>query len=397
MLNISRRKLIAFTCWVATLMLMVTSLIIAVRGGVAEDGPAVFLLIVLCFATVGLMLIMKVPDNRMGWIFSLGGLLAAIWMITQTYYETARVNGWPGVGYAVWLSQAVYFPMILCLVALPLLLFPDGEVPSRGWRWVWWVVSTMAVSAVVLITIQPEHTEEVAGEIVYRVDNPLGIEGAAGFLESTAMTVFAGTLLALSLLAPAAAMVYRFRRSKAVERLQLKWLAFSATLAGVGLAGLYIAQLWVSEPSPWLDLLTTVALAGVLGIPVTAGVAITRYHLYDVDRLISRTISYGLLAFLLGAVYFLGVFLLGGLAFKGEIQIAVSTLVVAALFNPMRRRLHDLLDRRFSRSAYSPPEVIDGFSLLIRDELDVNTLVGDLLGVVDDTVAPAQRAIWIRE
>ena len=292
MLNISRRKLIAFTCWVATLMLMVTSLMIAVRGGVAEDGPAVFLLIVLCFATVGLMLIMKVPDNRMGWIFSLGGLLAAIWMITQTYYETARVNGWPGVGYAVWLSQAVYFPMILCLVALPLLLFPDGEVPSRGWRWVWWVVSAMAVSAVVLITIQPEHTEEVAGEIVYRVDNPLGIEGAAGFLELTAMTVFAGTLLV--------------RQAFSLQR--LPWSIGSAGPKGWSASsssglpsrqpwpvsasvGLYIAQLWVSEPSPWLDLLTTVALAGVLGIPVTAGVAITRYHLYDVDRLISRTIS----------------------------------------------------------------------------------------------------------
>ena len=232
---------------------------------------------------------------------------------------------------------------------------------------------------------------------MYQVDNPVGIDAAAVISESTAVTVVGGILLLLSLLAPAAAMVYRFHRSKGVERLQLKWLALSATLAGVGLAIFYTAQQWVPESSPWLQLLAGVALAGVLGIPITAGIAITRNHLYEIDRLISRSISYGLLVGLLGAVYILGVFLLGSLAFKGEIQVAVSTLVVAALFNPLRRRLHDLLDRRFSRSSYSSPEVIDGFSHLIRDEIDVDTLVGDLLGVVDETMAPAQRAIWIRE
>ncbi len=400
MLKSSRRKLIAFTCWVTTLVVLVASAIVALMsGGMGSDDPTgpLVLSIVLSFATVGLMLVLKVPNNRMGWIFSVGGFLAALWVLAETYYEAAKVNGWSGIGYAAWVSQTVYFPMILCLVALPLLFFPDGEVPSRGWRWVWWLVVTVSGLIVVTATIQPEFTEEVAGEIVYRVDNPVGIAAAAGISDSTAFIIVGGILLLLSLLAPAAAMVYRFHRSQGVERLQLKWLSLSAILAGVGLAIFYTAQQWVPDSSFGLQLLAGVALAGVLGIPITAGIAITRYHLYDVDRLISRTIAYGLLAGLLGAVYILGVFLLGSLAFKGEIQVAVSTLVVAALFNPLRLRLHDLLDRRFSRSSYSSPEVIDGFSLLIRDEIDVDILVDDLLGVVDETMAPAQRAIWIRE
>jgi hypothetical protein len=400
MLKSSRRKLIAFTCWVTTLVFVVASVTTAMMGaGVENSDPTgpLLMAIVLSFATVGLMLVLKVPDNRMGWIFSIGGLLATTWATAETYYEAAKLNGWSGIGYAAWISQAVYFPMIFCIVALPLLLFPDGEVPSRGWRWVWWLVVSMSGLIVVTSTIQSEFTEEVAGEIVFRVDNPVGIAPSSGFLDSAALNVVFGILLALCLLAPAAAMVYRFHRSKGVERLQLKWLALSAILAGVGLAVFYTAQQWVPEESPWLQLLAGVALTGVLGIPITAGIAITRYHLYDIDRLISRTISYGLLVGLLGAVYILGVFLLGSLAFKGEIQVAVSTFVVAALFNPLRRRLHNLLDRRFSRSSYSSPEVIDGFSHLIRDEIDVDTLVGDLLGVVDETFAPAQRAVWIRE
>ncbi len=258
MLKSSRSKLIAFTCWVATLVLVVASLVIAVMGaglGTNDASGPLLLAIVVCFSTVGLVLVLRVPDNRMGWIFSLGGLLAATWGVTQTYYEAAKPNGWPGISYVGWLNLTVYFPMILCLVALPLLLFPDGEVPSRGWRWVWWLVLGVASLSVVLNTIQPEFTEEVAGEIVYRFDNPFGIEAAAGFLESTALTVVGGILLALSLLAPAAAMVFRFHRSKGVERLQLKWLAFSATVAGVGLAVFYTAQQWVPDTSPWLQLL----------------------------------------------------------------------------------------------------------------------------------------------
>lgn len=400
MSGIDRRKIIALSCWVLSLALFAASLAISLMGASmdsADSGSPVLLLIVLSFSTVGLMLVLKVPRNRMGWIFSLGGLLASAWLTSQSYLEAAKLNGWPGIPYVAWFNLAVYFPMILCLVALPLLLFPDGEVPSPGWRWVWWPIFGVASLAVLVTTIQPEYTDEVPGQGVYRVDNPFGTDALNGLLESTAMALLGALLLALALIGPAAAMVYRFRRSRGVERLQLKWLAFSATLSGVGLAVVYNAQGWVSESSPWLQVLTAVALIGVLGIPITAGVAITRYHLYDVDRLISRTIAYGLLVALLGVVYVLAVSVLGGLAFEGRVQVALSTLAVAALFNPLRRQLQHLLDRRFSRSVYAPQQVIDDFSHLIRDEIDVDNLVEDLLGVVDGTVAPSKRGVWIRE
>ncbi len=399
MLKLGRRKLTPIACWVATLALVVVALIIALRGGATEGndsgGPAL-VLIELTFATVGLMLLLKVPGNRIGWTFSIGGLLAAVWVTTQTYFEAAKLNGWPGIGFVAWLNFAVYFPMILCLVAVPLLLFPDGEVPSRGWRWVWWPIVMVALLAVVSTTLQPEFTEQEARVVTYRVANPMGVEAAGRVLESTAISALGALLIVVSLLAPAAAMVYRIRRSKGVERLQLKWLAISASFAGLGLAFYYTVQQWVPESSLLLQVVLVVALIGVLGIPVTAGVAITRYRLYDIDRLISRTISYGLLVGLLGAVYVLAVFLLGSLPFEGQIPVALSTLVVAALFSPLRRRLQELLDRRFSRTAYTSQAVIDDFSRLIRDEIDVDSLLEDLLGVVDATVAPVGRAVWVR-
>jgi hypothetical protein len=399
MTKIARRKLIAYICWTTTLVIIVFALIFAVTGGAVKSDAVtpVFLLIQLTFATVGLLLVLKIPDNRMGWVFSSGGLLASLWAATQTYYEGAKMNGWPGIGYAAWLNFAVYLPMILCLVSLPLLLFPDGEVPSRGWRWVWWPIVTLAFLAVLTTTFTPEFTEEEAGVITYQVSNPIGVDVGGGIFGSGAFDVLGAVLVALGLLAPAAAMIYRFRRSRGVERLQLKWIAFSATLAGVGLALYYTVQLWTPVTSLWAQALVAVALIGVLGIPVTAGLAIAKYRLYDIDRLINRTISYGLLAGLLGGVYALGVFLLGSLAFSGGFQVALSTLAVAALFNPLRRRLHRTLDRRFSRSVYAHEEVIDGFAHKIRDVVDVDVLVRDLLGVVDTTVAPVRRAVWVRQ
>jgi hypothetical protein len=398
--KVGRRKLIGGACWVATLVVMAISGALAASSGEIGDNEAtspLLLGIILAYATVGLLLVLKVPDNRIGWIFSLGGLLASIWVTTQTYSEMTQTTGEPALGYVMSLNQVVYFPMILCLVALPLLLFPDGEVPSPAWRWVWWPVLGLAALAVLSGLFQPEFTQEVAGEVVQRVDNPFGIDAWAAFFDSTVGNLLGAALIVVGLLAPVAAMIYRVRRSDGVERLQLKWLAFSATFAAVGLTAVYIAQAWVPESSPWLQLLTAVGLLGVFGIPITAGLAITRYHLYDIDRLISRTITYGLLAGLLGAVYALGVFLLGSFAFAGEIQVVISTLAVAALFNPLRRRLQAVLDRRFSRSAFASQQVLAEFSHLIRDEVDTSTLVGDLLRIVDATLAPSRRAIWIRE
>lgn len=184
-----------------------------------------------------------------------------------------------------------------------------------------------------------------------------------------------------------------------MERLQVKWLAYSAAIAAVGLSIIYIAEEVGSGPPPVvLTVVTVPALLGVLGIPITTGVAIVRYRLYDIDRLISRTLTYGLVIALLAGVYVLGVFVLGTML-PGEdgVSVALSTLAVAALFNPLRRRVHNAIDRRFNREHYDAQAVVDELSDSLRDEVDMASLEDELLEVVDTTVQPVSAALWIRD
>lgn len=390
----------AYSMWAVSVVGAAAGLVVSILGGNFADtipiGESALFLIVVAFATVGLLLVRKVPDNRMGWVFLLGGMLGGIWLATISYAQVGYVNGWTGFDYAVWIDQSVYFPMIFSVVALPLLLFPDGQPPSPRWRWVLrYVIAFMLITAIgnaldpTLFLDLPDGTELV-------IDNPLG--GVAAF--ELTETGFYILLLAMGvgMLAPAAAMVSRFRHSTGVERLQLKWLAYSAVVAGVAMPAFYVVQAALPGAPFVLDFLLLVGLGGVLGIPITAGIAITRYRLYDIDRLISRTISYALLVGLLFGVYGLGVFLLGDLLpFEGGFPVAVSTLAAAALFNPLRRRLQESIDRRFSRNDYDPQEVLDEFSSKVSEEVDPDILATELLDVVDETMAPASTAVWIRE
>lgn len=389
----------AYSMWAVSVVGAAAGLVVSIVGGnfasTIPIGESAVFLIVPAFATVGLLLARKVPDNRMGWVFLLGGGLGGIWLATVSYAKGGYVNGWAGFDYAVWINSIVYFSMIFSLVALPLLLFPDGNPPSPRWRWVLrYVIALMLITAIgnsldpTLFLDLPDGTELV-------IDNPLGADVAE--LSEAGMAVLA-VAVGLGLLAPAAAMVYRFRRSSGVERLQLKWLAYSAVVAGVAMPAFYVVQAALPGSPFVLDLLLLLGLGGVLGIPITAGIAITRYRLYDIDRLMSRTISYALLVGLLFGVYGLGVFLLGDLLpFEGGIPVAVSTLAAAALFNPLRRRLQRTIDRRFSRTDYDPQEVLDEFSSKVSEEVDPGILTSELLDVVDETIAPASSGVWIRE
>lgn len=410
------RRPLAYSLWVAAIATLVAGVWIGLSGGWVEaDGSAfVVVFIVLAYGTVGLMLVRKVPTNTIGWVFLTGALLLGFWIVGISYFDGALRNDWPGVEYAFIFQQTIYFPAILSLVALPLLLFPDGRAPSPRWRWVWLPILTLASMAVISNLSVPEQRDatqdirgvsseyliEVDGEQVVRIENPFGgSETIKQAIDSDPGGLIYVAVVGGSLLGPVASMVYRFRRSTGVERLQIKWLAYSAAIAAGGLSIRYIAEGVISSPPPVvLTVVTVPALLGILGIPITAGMAIVRYRLYDIDRLISRTLVYGLVIALLVGVYVLGVFVLGTML-PGEdgVTVALSTLAVAALFNPLRRRAQAAIDRRFYREHYDAQAVVDEFSDRLRDEVDMASLEDELLEVVDTTVQPVSAVLWIRD
>jgi len=412
---VARRRFAAFGLWGLMLTGFGCAVLFDIRadgGRLVDDGAGLMLpAIGVAFGTVGLLLALRVPENRMGWVFLAGGALIAIYAAAYQYFFWGVVQDWPLVWVAGWLNFAVYFPAILALIALPLLLFPNGRLPSRRWRWVMWAVIVFASLSIVFPTISPSFTDELGarsaadvpveylgtedGEIVVEVDNPFGVNALSDFDSPVLFATFL-LLLSLSFLGSAAAMVFRFRRSEGTERLQIKWLAFSASIAAVGLGSFYVIQ-GNSPDAPVLDFLVLLGLLGVLGIPVTAGIAVSRYRLYDIDRLISRTVSYTLLVGTLGLIYVIGAVwlptrLLGG---QSTLYVAGSTLAVAALFNPLRRRVQRAVDRQFNRSSYRAALISEEFSAKLQESLTIAELTGAWVQTVDDALQPKASGIWI--
>lgn len=390
----SRRFLPPFL-WGLVLMGLAVGGVLAFSASNAE--PLVILMVVSIigtFATVGLVLARRMPQHRMGWMFLAAGLLGAVWLSAIAYQETALTSDWPGLEVAVLLTQAFYFPWILSMVALPVLLFPDGRLPSPRWRWLGWVVAMAVVVSFVTPTLRLQLPVEDGG----LVDNPLGIDALDPVLNSPFYNMLGVALLVVSLLGPVAALVHRFRRSVGVERQQLKWFAFAAAVAGSGLLVFYLVEAAMSEVPGWINnALFPVALLAVLGIPVATGLAIVRYRLYDIDRLISRTISYGILVGVLVAVYGGGVYLLGTLLpFEGNLAVALSTLAVAGLANPLRRRVQTAIDRRFYRSNYDAQREADRLSTRFQNQVDIDVLVTELLEAAEETMKPVGVGVWLR-
>lgn len=379
--------------WLAISMALVMAagivVFVILPTSIEIDGVGL-MVIVAAFGITGLALVWRVPGNRIGWIYLAAGVLGGIDLATHAYIGVAIERGWPMVEEVAKVSDAIYFPWIFTMVSVPALLFPDGRLPSRRWRWLAWTIGLLYPVSVVAFVTGPGFTEDIMEGRV----NPWEVDALAPIFNSPIWEAVTMLWLGLALLGPAAALITRFRRSDGVERLQMKWLALSASIA---VAGLGVTYALGGEGPAWLQIATTIGLLGVLAIPITTGMAIVRYRLYEIDRLISRTLTYGFLAGLLGAVYAAGVFLVGTLATDEGIGVALSTLAVAALFNPLRRWLQRIIDRHFSRGGYDAREVLDDFSQKVSDQVDVDELVDDLLDVVDETVVPAEAAVWVRE
>ena len=381
------KAVLAWSLWLAAFGCCAAGLVVELIGtrpltaaGLAE-GAAFALSFPLGYASVGLVLTLRRPANPIGWLFAGSGLLWSLWIPWDVWIAQLLRAGRPlplGAQLVAVAGEFSWAPAIAMGITLPALLIPDGRLRSPRWRV---VVATAVVGAVVAPlagSLMPGQLEETPAPI----DNPFGLAGAAGTAASV-LTMTAVVLHWLSLPAALASLVLRFRSSRGVERQQLRWIAAGAALTIVGLvAGAVVAA---------------AGYAAVLCVPVAAAVAVLRYRLWDLDRLVSRTVTYAVVTALLAVPYLLilpaATRLAGG---SGSLAVAAATLAAAALFQPLRRRVQDLVDRRFNRRRYDAARTVEAFATRLRDQVDLDALHGELLAVVDQTVQPTQASLWLR-
>jgi hypothetical protein len=388
---------ISWTLWGASAALVALALLLAGLNR-ATTGPgalvteAVFNAGVLALATVGALVSARRTGNPAGWIFLAAGCALAVGQAGNQYAGYALVTApgsLPAGEWVAWLAAWVPAAGGSLLVTLGLLLFPTGRLPSARWRPVAWIAAGSSAAVVFGLALKPGDLQGVLP-----VDNPTGIEGLASALEL--LLPVAGMLLAASFLASVISMVLRFRRSRGEERQQLKWFAYAAVLLAAGYASAVVFGALGIE-SAWTGIPLGV---GFLTVPTAAGIAILRYRLYDIDVIINRTLVYGTLTLSLILVYFGGVaslqYALRHLA-GGESQLAVvaSTLAIAALFNPLRRRIQGFIDRRFYRRKYDAKRTLEAFSARLRDETDLETLAGEVVSVAREAMQPAHVSLWL--
>jgi hypothetical protein len=337
---------------------------------------------------VGAVLAGRRPRHPVGWLLLAMGLSIAADGFTYGYTRyglVARPGALPGAAYLSGLNNGLVVQWVAC-AGFVLLLTPTGRLPSPRWRWWAWTVAAAAVlwllgSVVDPAPLRPEYPD---------VANPLGVPALSGALEVLVLTAL---VVLVSLIVGAVSLLLRFRRARGGERLQLRWLIWGAAAASLALL-IAMAALTLFEGFTVMNLALGVAAAM---FPLATGAAILRYRLYDLDRIISRTLAYALLTILLGLGYAAVVLGLGRLLPEGSnLVVAAATLAVAALFQPARRRIQAAVDRRFNRRRHDASQTIVAFSTRLRDEVDLATLTGELLAVVDQTMQPTRALLWLR-
>jgi hypothetical protein len=366
----------------------------------SELGDYLFVVAMLSFTAVGVLIAVRLPRNAVGWLLLAIGFSWGLVVLADGYVIravelspgslpnpslVAAVNGW------------LWVPPIGLMGNYLILLFPDGHLPSPRWRLLAWTSAGVLVLSSLAIMFTPGSPDLGHPEMT----NPLGVESLADVLDALQVAI---ALIPITIVASAVALVGRFRRSRGEERLQLKWL----TAAGGTVAGLYLVAMAgsltyafsdpIADPL-WAQVLDQVALVSFGLIPVAIGIAILKHRLYDIDLIINRTLVYGGLTALLATTYFGMVVLLQGVipaASDSDLTIAGSTLAVAALFRPLRARLQGFIDRRFYRRKFDAQQTLESFSSRLRDDVDLDHLSADLLGVVRETMQPEHASLWLR-
>jgi hypothetical protein len=337
-------------------------------------------------ATVGALVASRRPRHPVGWLLLGFGLSLSAAGVALAYTNYGVANaGVPGAGLVARYLPTTIVTAIVC-DGFILLLTPTGTLPTPRWRW--WARITAAVPPAVLLALTLGPWPPVRPAQAF--DSPLDLRALDGGLVIVYQAAFAVTISAL--VVAAASLVGRFRRARGIERLQLRWVALATILiALLGMAHLTAFAVGAYDLAP---------LAGGLSPPVLSaavGAAILRYRLYDLDRIISRTLAYALLTLLLAGGYAVMALALGQLLGRdSSLAVAGATLAVAAVFQPARRRIQAVVDRRFNRRRHDATRIIEGFGTRLRDQVDLDTLTADLLAVVDQTMQPTQASLWLR-
>jgi len=359
----------------------------------------------LAFPIVGALVASKRPENPIGWICLTAGLFWMFIVVSDpvTSYSLATTGSAPGPVMLDALTLFSWAPPVGLLGTFMVMLFPDGRLPSRRWRPLAWCSGAAILLVSVALVIEPGPLPHRGG-----VRNPLEIEGYPWVQSVVAACVL---LLPLCILASAVSLIWRYRHSDREVRQQIKWLALAASFVGVTylsalLGGIFFVPeaLFTEGKTPiWITLIFNGVLISFAGIPTAIGIAVLKYRLYDIDVVINRTLVYGSLTLILALVYFGGVATTQAVfrAVTGQEQqpqfaVVVSTLVIAALFNPLRRRTQRFIDRRFYRSKYDAAETLQGFSSKLREETDLDRLGGALVSVVHETMQPGHASLWLR-
>jgi hypothetical protein len=390
---------LAWSLWAVTVTLTALSLVLLVLNLRYPNAPIPNYLLgnalVVIDVSVGAIVASRRPENPVGWLLCLSGVAVSTSTFTSLYaiYALlAQPGSLPAGEASAWIAAWI-LPIIIGLQISYLLLFPTGRLPSRRWRWLACLTGAFVLVGVVLSAFSSGAYFGALGPI----RNPLGIEGFANVYKAVLYTLAPILYVAIAL-----AVFMRLRRAVGVERQQLKWFAYAVAILAI-VSTLYVITIAIDAPG-WFEWAANAILAAAgTTIPISIGIAILRYRLYDIDRIINRTLVYGSLTAMLALLYFGGVTAAQALlrTLTGEEQlpqlvVVASTLVIAALFNPLRHRIQSFIDRRFYRSKYDARKTLEVFSAKLRNETDLEALGDDLVGVVRETMQPAHVSLWLR-
>ena len=362
--------------------------VLRMLNGAAGLGSAPLLAALLAFAVVGGLVASRQPRNPVGWLLLAVAVCMTVRLVGENYARYALITApkpLPGGLYAAWVQWTWFGVVAILAIFLPL-YFPTGRLLSPRWRPVLWLGIAYLSAAIVSNALQPGPEEWLVGYPPQR--NPVAYLPAAKPLLD--VVGLAGLCLLPGVAGAIASLVVRFRRSRGIERQQLKWFTYAAALAPLPFV--------VYEVVPGaFELLLAVILPLV---PISVGIAILRYRLYEIDRIINRTLVYGLLTAVLGLSYAAGSLVFVLVAGTGTDPpswlVAAVTLAAAAVFRPGRRRIQTAVDRRFNRRKYNATQTIQAFSTRLRDQIDLDTLATELLAVVDQTMEPTRVSLWLR-
>jgi hypothetical protein len=404
---------LAWSLAALSLLLCAASIVLEVAARSVQPPPswgtggdsAVLIVVLpfLAFPLVGTLIASKRPKNPIGWICLAVGIIWMIMLISSSYGVyglLARPGSVPFPAAIGSLGVWMWVPAVGLLGTYLILLFPDGRLPSKRWRPLAWLSGVAIVLVSAGSALSPGPMDGLPG-----IPNPFGLEKYPWVADATLSLTL---LLPLCILASAVSLVLRFLRSRGEEREQIKWLAFAALILGLGFSSYVIPGNILPDEAGgvdplWENLLEDAVTLSFAGVPVAVGIAILRYRLYEIDLLINRTLVYGSLTAMLAVVYFGGVATtqaifraLTGQEEQPQLAIVVSTLMIAALFNPLRRRIQSFIDRRFYRRKYDAAKTLESFSAKLRDETDLDALSDELVGVVRETMQPAHVSLWLR-